>query len=68
MSFKIKDKIVNITLMSLVTMIFSITFAILVLRDDCSKYDETMKNIILVIVGSFFNNGISFSRNNNNDG
>lgn len=67
MSFKLKDKIVNITLMSLVTMIFSITFAILVLRDDGAKYDETMKNIILVIVGSFFNNGISFSRNNNNE-
>lgn len=67
MSFKIKDKIVNITLMSLVTMIFSITFAVLVLRDDGAKYDETMKNIILVIVGSFFNNGISFSRNNNNE-
>lgn len=65
MSFKIKDKIINVTLMSLVTMIFSITFAILVLRDDGAKYDETMKNIILVIVGSFFNNGISFTRNNN---
>lgn len=65
MSFKIKDKIVNVTLMSLVTMIFSITFAVLVLRDDGAKYDETMKNIILVIVGSFFNNGISFTRNNN---
>lgn len=65
MSFKIKDKIINVTLMSLVTMIFSITFAVLVLRDDGAKYDETMKNIILVIVGSFFNNGISFSRNNN---
>jgi len=67
MSFKIKDKIINVTLMSLVTMIFSITFAVLVLRDDGTKYDETMKNIILVIVGSFFNNGISFSRNNNNE-
>lgn len=67
MSFKIKDKIINVTLMSLVTMIFSITFAVLVLRDDGAKYDETMKNIILVIVGSFFNNGISFSRNNNNE-
>lgn len=65
MSFKFKDKIVNVTLMSLVTLIFSITFAVLVLRDDGAKYDETMKNIILVIVGSFFNNGISFSRNNN---
>lgn len=67
MSFKIKDKIINVTLMSLVSMIFSITFAVLVLRDDGTKYDETMKNIILVIVGSFFNNGISFSRNNNNE-
>lgn len=67
MSFKFKDKIVNVTLMSLVTLIFSITFTVLVLRDDGAKYDETMKNIILVIVGSFFNNGISFSRNNNNE-
>lgn len=65
MSFKFKDKIVNVTLMSLVTLIFSVTFAVLVLRDDGAKYDETMKNIILVIVGSFFNNGISFNRNNN---
>lgn len=67
MSFKIKDKIVNVTLMSLVTLIFSVTFAVLVLRDDGAKYDETMKNIILVIVGSFFNNGISFTRNNNSE-
>lgn len=67
MSFKFKDKIVNVTLMSLVTLIFSVTFAVLVLRDDGAKYDETMKNIILVIVGSFFNNGISFTRNNNSE-
>lgn len=67
MSFKIKDKIINVTLMSLVTMIFSITFAVLVLRDGGAKYDETMKNIILVIVGSFFNNGISFNSNKNSE-
>ena len=67
MSFKFKDKIVNVTLMSLVTLIFSVTFAVLVLRDDGAKYDETMKNIILVIVGSFFNNGVSFISNKNNE-
>ena len=66
MSFRIKDKTINITLMSFITLIYSIGFIIAFLTDDTSKYDETMKNIILVIVGSFFNNGMNFFSQNQN--
>lgn len=57
MSFKIKDKTVYLSLMSLVTVIFAVVYTILALNDDNGNYTETTKNIILVIVGAFFNNG-----------
>lgn len=57
MSFRIKDKTVYLSLMSLVTVIFAVVYTILALNDDNSNYTETTKNIVLVIVGAFFNNG-----------
>lgn len=57
MSFKIKDKTVYLSLMSLVTVIFAVVYTILALNDDNGNYTETTKNIVLVIVGAFFNNG-----------
>lgn len=57
MSFRIKDKTVYLSLMSLVTVIFAIVYTILALNDDNGNYTETTKNIVLVIVGAFFNNG-----------
>lgn len=56
MSFKFKDKIINLSLLALITVIFSVTFCILVLNDSEGVYTETLKNIVLVIVGAFFNN------------
>lgn len=56
MSFKIKDKVINVTLMSVITLIVIIVFSILVLNDTKQTYTETFKNIVLVVVGSFFNN------------
>lgn len=55
MSFKFKDKIINLSLLALITVIFSVTFCILVLNDAEGVYTEVMKNIIFVIVGAFFN-------------
>lgn len=55
MSFKFKDKIINLSLLALITVIFSVTFCILVLNDTDGVYTEVMKNIIFVIVGAFFN-------------
>lgn len=57
MSFKLRDKTVYLSLMSLVTVIFAIVYTILALNDNDGNYTETTKNIILVIVGAFFNNG-----------
>lgn len=56
MSFKIKDKTITITLMSIITLIVIVVFSILVLCDNDDTYTETFKNIVLVVVGSFFNN------------
>ncbi|MCQ2088080.1 MAG: hypothetical protein MJZ37_08490 [Bacilli bacterium] len=56
MSFKIKDKTITITLMSIITLIVIVVFSILVLCDTKDTYTETFKNIVLVVVGSFFNN------------
>lgn len=57
MSFKLKDKTVYLSLMSIVTVIFAMVYTILALNDNTGAYTETTKNIVLVIVGAFFNNG-----------
>ena len=43
--------------MSIVTVIFAAVYTILALNDTTGAYTETTKNIVLVIVGAFFNNG-----------
>ena len=63
MSFKIKDKTVYLSLMSLVTVIFAVIYCILALNDNSGTYTETTKNIVLVIVGAFFNNGTNIKSN-----
>ena len=62
MSFRIKDKTVYLSLMSLVTVLFAIVYTVLALNDNTGSYTETTKNIILGIVGAFFNNGANVSR------
>lgn len=54
MSFNIKGKTVVLSLMSLVTLIVTITFCVLVIKDS-TTYGESFKNIMLVIIGYFFN-------------
>lgn len=66
MSFKIKDKTVYLSLMSLVTVIFAVVYVILALNDTTGTYTETTKNIVLVIVGAFFNNGANLKTDDNN--
>ena len=66
MSFKIKDKTVYLSLMSLVTVIFAVVYIILALNDVTGTYTETTKNIVLVIVGAFFNNGTNLKTDGDN--
>lgn len=66
MSFKIKDKTVYLSLMSLVTVIFAVVYVVLALNDTTGTYTETTKNIVLVIVGAFFNNGANLKTDDNN--
>ena len=49
--------------MSLVTVIFAAVYTILALNDSTGTYTETTKNIVLVIVGAFFNNGANLKTN-----
>lgn len=65
MSFKLKDKTVYLSLMSLVTVIFAVVYTILALNDETGAYTETTKNIILVIIGAFFNNGANIKTDDN---
>lgn len=57
MSFKLKNKTVYLSLMSIVTVIFAMVYTILAINDNTGAYTETTKNIVLVIVGAFFNDG-----------
>lgn len=57
MALKFKDRTIYLSLMSLVTVLFTIVYMVLALDDTHGNYTETTKNIILVIVGAFFNNG-----------
>jgi len=62
MAFKVKDKTIYLSLMSLVTVLFAIVYTVLALNDIHGNYTETTKNIILVIVGAFFNNGTNIKQ------
>lgn len=54
MSFNIKGKTIYLSLISLVTFIITITFCVMVIIDG-DTYGETMKNVMLVVIGYFFN-------------
>lgn len=54
MSFNFKGKTIYLSLVSLVTLIITLTFCYLSLNDT-ESYGETMKNIVLIITGYFFN-------------
>lgn len=54
MSFSIKGKTVFLSLISLITLIITITFCVMVIIDSVT-YGETFKNVMLVVIGFFFN-------------
>lgn len=54
MSFNFKGKTIYLSLVSLVTLVITLTFCYLSLNDT-ESYGETMKNIVLIITGYFFN-------------
>lgn len=53
-SFNIKGKTIYLSLVSIVTLIITISFVVITLR-DVDTFGETMKNIVLIIIGYFFN-------------
>lgn len=53
-SFNIKGKTIYLSLVSCVTLIITISFVVITLR-DVDTFGETMKNIVLIIIGYFFN-------------
>lgn len=54
MSFNFKGKTVFLSLISLITLIITITFCVMVIIDSIT-YGETFKNVMLVVIGFFFN-------------
>lgn len=63
MSFQIKGKTVFLSLISLITLIITITFCVMVIIDS-NTYGETFKNVMLVVIGFFFNQERIIKREN----
>ena len=66
MSFKFKEKTIYLSLVSIITVIFSITFCIMMFYYEC-EYRELFKTMIALIVGFFFNDNL-VNNNNQNKG
>ena len=54
MSFKIKDKTFYLSLVGVISVILTITFSVMVFIDSAT-YGETMKNVVLIVIGFYFN-------------
>lgn len=53
MSFKIKDKTIYMSLVSIVTLILTVTFCILTFNNE-REYAESFKTVIALVIGYFF--------------
>lgn len=62
MSFKINGKNCYLSLISVIALIITITFCIMVIIDS-SIYGESFKNIALVVIGYFFNHSTNERKN-----
>lgn len=66
MSFNLKNKTVFLSLISVIALIITITFCVMVIIDS-NTYGESFKNIALVVIGFFFNHEIHEKKELTND-
>lgn len=59
MSFKFKDKIINIAVRSLIVLLLVLTLCVLVLYDRSDSYDKIFENVLLIATGYMFGRGES---------
>ena len=53
MSFKVKDKTVYLSLMSLIALTIVVTFCLVVYQNP-AEYSETLKMVLMLVIGSLF--------------
>ena len=62
MSFKFKDKIINIAVRSIIVILLIMTLCILVIYDrydGADKYNKTFESVLLIATGYMFGRGES---------
>lgn len=59
MSFKFKDKIINIAVRSLIVMLLVLTLCVLVLYDRSDSYNKIFESVLLIATGYMFGRGES---------
>ena len=59
MSFKIKDKVINIAVRSLIVLVLVVTLCILVLGDRAECYNKVFESVLLIAIGYMFGRGES---------
>lgn len=63
MSFKFKDKIINIAVRSLIVLLLVLTLCVLVLYDRSDSYNKIFENVLLIATGYMFGRGESDDEN-----
>ena len=59
MSFKFKDKVINIAVRSLIVLVLVVTLCILVLGDRAESYNKAFESVLLIAIGYMFGRGES---------
>lgn len=59
MSFKFKDKIINIAVRSLIVVLLVLTLCVLVLYDKSDSYNKIFESVLLIATGYMFGRGES---------
>ena len=59
MSFKFKDKIINIAVRSLIVLLLVLTLCVLVLYDRSDNYNKIFESVLLIATGYMFGRGES---------
>lgn len=62
MSFKFKEKTIYMSLVSIITVIFTITFCVMMFFYECN-YRELFKTLMAIIIGFYFNDNINNNKN-----
>ena len=64
MSFKFKDKIINIAVRSIIVLLLIMTLCVLVLYDRSDSYNKIFESVLLIATGYMFGRGESDDDNN----